>query len=140
MLDAATKSITTDPGLASLKDLYNLVRSMRSVPTEQVQFLTVPRQPYSQDRNRDELVQPEADKLFKQLRDDLPVSVTSGDEKSDGPSDSPSAGDPGDKASASTNSPGPTGSPTGSPDGSPSGSPAPTPTFTGSNAAAGMCE
>lgn len=140
VLDAATKSITTDPGLASLKDLYNLVRSMRSVPTEQVQFLTVPRQPYSQDRNRDELVQPEADKLFKQLRDDQPVSVTSGDEKSDGPSDSPSAGDPGDKASASTNSPGPTGSPTGSPDGSPSGSPAPTPTFTGSNAAAGMCE
>ena len=48
---------------------------MRDIPTENVQFLTVPRQPYAYDRNRDELVQPDADRLFPQLREDLPVKV-----------------------------------------------------------------
>ncbi|GAA3372192.1 LCP family protein [Streptomyces sannanensis] len=75
VLDAATRSLTTDPGLDSLRDLYNLVRDMRSIPTERVQFLTVPRRPYPQDPNRDELVQPDADKLFGRLREDTPVAV-----------------------------------------------------------------
>lgn len=75
VLDAATKSLTTDPGLDSLRDLYDLTRSIRHVPTEKVQFLTVPRQPYSADPNRDELVQPDANQLFKRLREDKPVSV-----------------------------------------------------------------
>ena len=43
VLDAATSSLTTDPDLASLRGLYELVRGMRDIPTEQVQFLTVPR-------------------------------------------------------------------------------------------------
>ncbi len=42
VLDAATRSITTDAGLDSLRDLYDLARSMRAIPTERVQFLTVP--------------------------------------------------------------------------------------------------
>jgi LCP family protein required for cell wall assembly len=75
VLDAATKSITTDPGLDSLRDLYNLARSMRSIPTEKVQFLTVPRRPYTYDPNRDELVQPKASQLFTRLREDKPVTV-----------------------------------------------------------------
>ena len=50
VLDAATSSLTTDPGLASCAELYDLVRGMRDIPTEQVQFLTVPRQPYAYDR------------------------------------------------------------------------------------------
>ncbi|MFD5329362.1 LCP family protein [Streptomyces sp. NPDC127092] len=79
VLDAATKSITTDPGLASLRDLYDLARSMRAVPTEKVQFLTVPRRPYSYNANRDELVQPAADQLFARLRADQPVTVHPGD-------------------------------------------------------------
>jgi LCP family protein required for cell wall assembly len=140
VLDAATKSITTDPGLASLTDLYDLTRSMRGVPTDKVQFLTVPRQPYSADPNRDELVKSAADTLFKQLRDDEPVSV--------GPkSDSPDAGSSADAGSPAD----PTGSPDASrpprPAGSPgapgptsSASPSPSPSFTGTNAADGMCE
>ena len=60
VLDAATKSITTDPGLDSLRDLYDLARTMRAIPTEKVQFLTVPRRPYTYNANRDELVQPAA--------------------------------------------------------------------------------
>ncbi|MFF4426538.1 LCP family protein [Streptomyces sp. NPDC001549] len=75
LLDAATSSVTTDPGLASLRGLYELVRGMRDIPTDQVKFLTVPRKPYAPDPNRDELVEPDAERLFQQLRMDKPVTV-----------------------------------------------------------------
>ncbi|MET7858257.1 LCP family protein [Streptomyces sp. NPDC005318] len=110
VLDAATKSLTTDPGLNSLKDLYELVRSMRDVPTEKVQFLTLPRKPYPADPNRDELVQPNADKLFKRLREDAPVKVV-----------------PAEEADRNSDGPG-------------SRSPTPTPTYSGSNAATDPCK
>lgn len=117
VLDAATKSITTDPGLDSLRDLYDLARSMRAIPTEKVRFLTVPRRPYSQNANRDELVQPEASQLFKRLREDRPVTVT--------PSASESAGEDTDGS--------------GKPDDAGSPGPVPTPTFSGRSAAEGAC-
>ncbi|MGX1885995.1 LCP family protein [Streptomyces sp. NPDC055287] len=120
VLDAATKALTTDPGLDSLKDLYNLVRGMRNIPTEQVQFMTVPRQPYAQDPNRDQLVEPDASRLFKQLREDKPVSVVpAGTEKPDKEDKSQAVEKPDDAGSPS---------------------PTPTPTFTGSNAATDKCE
>ncbi|MFF3145676.1 LytR family transcriptional regulator, partial [Streptomyces sp. NPDC057927] len=75
MLDAATSSLTTDPDLASLRGLYDLVRGMRNIPTERVQFLTVPRTSYVYNANRDQLVKPAADKLFALLRTDAPVAV-----------------------------------------------------------------
>ncbi|MEV6425333.1 LCP family protein [Streptomyces sp. NPDC051662] len=130
VLDAATKSLTTDSGLNSLSDLYELARSMRSVPMEKVQFLTVPRQPYVQDPNRDELVQPAAKSLFEQLREDNPVSLSpdetaTQDKKNEEKSD--------DSVKTSGNgSDGGSGTPA-------TGSPSPAPTFQGSNAAEGMC-
>ncbi|MFK0255825.1 LCP family protein [Streptomyces sp. NPDC090445] len=75
LLDAATRSVTTDPGLASLRGLYELVRGIRDIPTDQVKFLTVPRRPYAADPNRDELSQPDAARLFQQLRADEPLTV-----------------------------------------------------------------
>ena len=75
VLDAATSSLTTDPGLASLRGLYDLARGMRNIPTERVQFLTVPRESYAYDANRDQLVEPEAEKLFERLRRDAPLEV-----------------------------------------------------------------
>ena len=117
VLDAATKALTTDPGLDSLKDLYDLVRGMRDVPTDKVQFLTVPRQPYHLNRNRDELVQPDADKLFKQLREDKPVAVVPADKlKNDDSND--------DK----------------NPDATDASGPSPTPTYSGNNAATDLCK
>jgi LCP family protein required for cell wall assembly len=137
VLDAATKAITTDPGLASLRDLYNLVHSMQSVPTDKVQFLTVPVEPYAPDPNRDALVTSKADKLFTELRDDTPVTVQPSGSPSDSP---PAAGSSGASPSASPGAGGPSGG-TGS-----SGSPAlgvtpatPAPTFTGTNASVGLC-
>ncbi|ALV38805.1 LCP family protein [Streptomyces sp. CdTB01] len=86
VLDAATSSLTTDPALASLRGLYDLVRGLRDVPSQDVRFLTVPREPYAYDANRDQLVEPEARKLFERLRADLPVQVA---EK--GPAEAPKA-------------------------------------------------
>ncbi|WP_328910518.1 LCP family protein [Streptomyces sp. NBC_00234] len=125
VLDAATKSLTTDPGLDSLRDLYDLVRGMRNVPTDKVQFLTVPRQPYQANRNRDELVEPDAGRLFKQLREDAPVAVVPADEIK--ASKSPAGGSTGDDPSD------------GKPDDSGSSNPTPAPTFSGSNAADDLC-
>ena len=75
VLDAATSSLTTDPGLASLRALYGLVRKVGNLPTKHMQFLTVPRAPYRYDANRDRLVEPAAGKLFARLRRDQPVEV-----------------------------------------------------------------
>ncbi|MFI5654115.1 LCP family protein [Streptomyces anulatus] len=121
VLDAATKSLTTDPGLDSLRDLYDLVRGMRNVPTEQVQFLTVPRQPYRNNVNRDELVEPDAGDLFKQLREDRPVAVVPADELKEAQQDQEGKQD-------------------GKPDDTGSESPTPTPTYSGSSAADDLCK
>ncbi|MGW0789126.1 LCP family protein [Streptomyces sp. NPDC002911] len=125
VLDAATKSLTTDPGLDSLRDLYNLVRGMRNVPTEKVQFLTVPRQAYHADPNRDELVQPDADRLFTQLRKDEPVAVVPAGEMNSGDSqaDHSSDKDPSGQKPADSDA-----------------SPTPAPTYSGSNAADDLCD
>jgi LCP family protein required for cell wall assembly len=130
VLDAATKSITTDKGLDSLRDLYDLARSMRAIPTEKVQFLTVPRRPYSYNLNRDELVQPEASQLFKQLREDKPVTVAPGGTSS-------TTENPGTPENTESSGEG-TGR-DGKPDDAGSPSPVPTPTFSGRNAAEGAC-
>ncbi|ROP52792.1 LytR family transcriptional attenuator [Streptomyces sp. PanSC9] len=113
VLDAATSSLTTDPELASLRGLYQLVRGLRDIPTEHVQFLTVPRESYVHNANRDQLVEPAAGKLFALLRADQPVAVAR---------DLPE------------NTPG-----TGVPDGTGSGA-SPAPTFTGNTAAEHACE
>ncbi|MER5550096.1 LCP family protein [Streptomyces sp. NPDC002793] len=124
VLDAATKSLTTDPGLDSLRDLYDLVRGMRNVPTEKVQFLTVPRRAYHANANRDELVQPDADRLFTQLRKDQPVTVVpgtdinSGDSQADHSSDKEASGRKPAESEAG---------------------PTPAPTYSGSNAADDLC-
>ncbi|MET4926965.1 LCP family protein [Streptomyces sp. PSRA5] len=125
VLDAATKSLTTDPGLNTLRDLYDLARGLRNVPTEKVQFLTVPRQPYVNDPNRDELVQPDAGRLFTQLRKDEPVSIVSAEEK---------------RAEENTQRDGGSPKTDGKPDDTGPSSATPTPTFPGTNAAAGLCE
>ncbi|MFF0741088.1 LCP family protein [Streptomyces sp. NPDC004111] len=137
VLDAATKSLTTDPGLASLRDLYDLVSSARDVPTDKIQFMTVPRRPYTYDSNRDELVQPRAATLFKQLREDTPVTVTPA--KSTEPGDGSGEGTPdgGTEETGGDGSDGKNG--TRKPDDQGPATPSPTPTFSGTNAATGMC-
>ncbi|MFH8805440.1 LCP family protein [Streptomyces sp. NPDC017936] len=103
VLDAATSSLTTDPDLASLRGLYELVRGLRDVPTDHVQFLTVPRESYVYNANRDQLVEPDAERLFELLRTDAPVSVAP-----DGSPNSGSAKSSGHRASGTPTPPSPT--------------------------------
>jgi len=126
VLDAATSSLTTDPDLASLRGLYDLVRGLRDIPTERVQFLTVPRESYTGDANRDQLVQPDAEQLFTRLRTDEPVAVAAGT----GADASPGGGKPGEPAE-----PGKSGDP-----GEPGTGDSPAPTFSGNTAAEDICE
>ncbi|WP_046257609.1 LCP family protein [Streptomyces sp. WM6386] len=92
LLDAATSSLTTDPDLANLRGLYDLVRGLRDIPTERVQFLTVPRESYAYDANRDQLVQADAEKLFERLRRDQPLAVA-GEVPQDSATKSPNSSD-----------------------------------------------
>lgn len=116
VLDAATKSLTTDPGLDSLKALFDVARSLRGVPTNRVQFLTVPRRSYPYDPNRDVLAQPAASKLFERLRKDEPVKVV------------PKGKTPSNSTDTESDS------------GTGSENPSATPTFSGTNATSGMCK
>ncbi|MEU8794978.1 LCP family protein [Streptomyces sp. NPDC048643] len=140
VLDAATSSLTTDPGLASLRGLYDLVRGMRNIPTQNVQFLTVPRTAYALNANRDQLVEPEATQLFERLRTDEPVTVTkeSAEKAAEGPlphSATPYENSP-SRHRTQSNSDGRSmlllpGASTGTPD--------PAPTFRGNTAAEDAC-
>ncbi|CAL9480824.1 LCP family protein [Streptomyces sp. enrichment culture] len=113
VLDAATSSLTTDPNLASLRGLYDLVRGLRDIPTERVQFLTVPRESYTGDPNRDQLVQPDAERLFTRLRTDEPVTIAA--PRSNSGTGSGNSGEPG-------------------------GAESPAPTFSGNTADEDVCE
>lgn len=119
LLSAATSSLTADPGLDSLSELYDLAHSLERIPTGAVRFLTAPQEPYVNDHNRDQLVQPDAGNLFAALRDDRTVNVTA---------DTPSPGDGGTSA---------TGTP--SPGTAAKGSPAGGPTYRGTTADRDIC-
>ncbi|WP_077798435.1 LCP family protein [Streptomyces sp. JHA26] len=120
VLDAATSSLTTDPSLASLRGLYAFVRGLRDIPTERVQFLTVPREPYARDADRDQLAEPAARELFARLRTDRPVTVAR-----ETPRDPAARGGAGEEPSDRAE-PGGTG-------------PSPAPTFRGNTAAEHAC-
>ncbi|MGP3967958.1 LCP family protein [Streptomyces sp. 6N223] len=91
VLDAAASSITTDTRLDSLVKLYDLLREVRSVPSAQFRFLTVPRVSDPASPNRDVLRQPAANDLFKRLRLDRPLPGEGGGEAPGTPTRTPAA-------------------------------------------------
>jgi LCP family protein required for cell wall assembly len=106
-LNAATNSLTTDPGFANLKQLASLGNSLKNIGLDNVKFITVPWQPWPQDTNRVEW-KPEADQLWRLIRRDKQLTAQFD-------SDAVSPGN-GDGATAS-------GSPSATSSGTPSGSP-----------------
>lgn len=75
VLDAATRSITTDAGLGSTDKLTGLAHTLAGLPASKVSFATVPNTAYPPDLNRLQLDQPAADRLFAQLgQDQQPTS------------------------------------------------------------------
>jgi LCP family protein required for cell wall assembly len=67
VLNAATRSITTDPGLGTVTDLYNLAHTLNSVPGDKMTYVTVPNQPYPADPNRVVWTEPDAANLWNSL-------------------------------------------------------------------------
>ncbi|NIZ90715.1 LytR family transcriptional regulator [Kineosporiaceae bacterium B12] len=51
-LDAATKSVTTDPDLAELGTVAGLAQSLQKMPAGGVEFITVPTEEYPRDKAR----------------------------------------------------------------------------------------
>jgi hypothetical protein len=86
-LDAATKSLTTDPefGLGTMKDL---AESVRGIGLDNIQFLTVPSEPYPADPNRVQW-QDSADLIWESLREDRPLVEESDSKATPTPSESP---------------------------------------------------
>jgi LCP family protein required for cell wall assembly len=115
-LDAATKSLTTDPELASLKNLAGLARQVQNIGLDNIQFLTVPFESYEPDPNR--LVwAPEAEGLWDRLRMDRPLGPDLGGSVITAADKPPSApgGSPGGSSGPSEPSPSSSASPGGTP-------------------------
>ncbi len=74
-LDAATRSLTTDPGLASLNELRQVAQSVVGLKSSQVRFVTVPVEDYPPDKNRVQWTSA-ADVLWKSIRADTPLPGT----------------------------------------------------------------
>jgi LCP family protein required for cell wall assembly len=77
-LNAATKSLTTDTGFASLKELASLGTSLKNIGLDNIQFITVPNQPYPEDTNRLEWA-PEAKDVWRKVRFDRPLGKLAAD-------------------------------------------------------------
>jgi LCP family protein required for cell wall assembly len=125
-LNAATNSLTTDPGFANLKQLASLGSSLKSIGLDNIKFITVPWEPWSEDANR-VAWKPEAAQLWKLIRRDKPLSTefdtdavtpgsgtaaTAGTDPSGSPSESPSGSTSGSPGSSTSGSPSAGQSPT----------------------------
>lgn len=74
LADALTKSIRADEGLDSVKDLVDLARSVQGIKTSDMTFVTVPVYDSPTDKNRLELIQPDARRLFQTINADEPLN------------------------------------------------------------------
>jgi LCP family protein required for cell wall assembly len=134
-LDAATGSLTTDPGFANLKQLASLGKSLKNIGLDNVKFITVPWEPWSEDANR-VAWKPDANQLWRLIRRDRQLTA-----EFDSEAVTPGSG------STATSSASPSGSTSGSPSGTTSPgtqTPSATPTKTQEQLdaeahAAGLC-
>ena len=81
----AAASMTTDSGM-TVSDLVEIAESFHNVSSENVQFITVPNQPWTQNPDRIQFEQPQADQVFSAIAHDTTVP------KASPASASPSAG------------------------------------------------
>ena len=135
-LNAATNSLTTDPGFANLKQLASLGSSLKNIGLDNVKFITVPWEPWPENTNR-VAWKAESSQLWRLIRRDRPLTAEF-DTDAVTPGSGTSTASPSSSPSSSTSS-----SPSGS--SSPSTStPSATPTQTQAEKdaaahAAGLC-
>ncbi|MFD8703726.1 LCP family protein [Kitasatospora sp. NPDC059648] len=72
LADAATKSLTVDPGLDSADKLLSFGLSLKNIDMHDLKFVTAPWRYRTQDANID-LVQPDANKLWETLKADQTI-------------------------------------------------------------------
>ncbi|MER7671985.1 LCP family protein [Kitasatospora sp. NPDC096128] len=72
LADAATKSLTVDPGLDSADKLLSFGLSLKNIDMHDLKFVTAPWRYRTQDANID-LVQPDANKLWDTLKADQTI-------------------------------------------------------------------
>ena len=83
----AAASMTTDSGM-SVSDLVQIGQSFRSLSGQNVQFITAPNEPWTQNANRIQLMQPQAGEVFAAIARDQTVpkvSATPGPLSAPGP-------------------------------------------------------
>ncbi len=73
----AAASMTTDDNM-TVADLLQIGESFRSLSGQNVQFITVPNQPWTQNPNRVQFMQPQADEVFAAIARDKTVPKVSG--------------------------------------------------------------
>ena len=75
LADAATKSLTTDPGLGSVQALLGLAESLRSLKLGHITFVTLPTK--LDPANIDRLLpdEPAVSAVWRLLREDLPWTI-----------------------------------------------------------------
>lgn len=79
-LDAATRSMTTDPGL-SVSGMQDIAASLQDLGVENIELVTVPTRPYPRDPNRVELA-PAATGLWAAIREDRELPGTRAPQRS----------------------------------------------------------
>jgi LCP family protein required for cell wall assembly len=72
----AAASMTTDSGM-SVSDLVQIAESFHDLSSENVQFITVPNQPWTQNPDRIQFEQPQAGQVFSAIAHDTTVPKTS---------------------------------------------------------------
>jgi LCP family protein required for cell wall assembly len=72
----AAASMTTDSGM-TVADLVEIAESFHDLSSENVQFITVPNQPWTQNPDRIQLEQPQAGQVFSAIAHDTTVPKTS---------------------------------------------------------------
>lgn len=92
LAEAATRALTVDHGLGSVKKLYDLGNDLKRVPTERITMATMPWQ-YASGGSYVEPKPGDADKIFSMLRQD--VALDGKDKKKAGPG---TTADPADSA------------------------------------------
>ena len=89
-LNAATKSLTADSGLGSPRKLASLGNQVRSIGLDNIQFVTVPTEPYAPDHNRLQWTS-EAPVLWNLIANDTPLPGTAAAKPTKTTSPSPTA-------------------------------------------------
>ncbi|MET8644890.1 LCP family protein [Streptomyces sp. NPDC004074] len=82
LADAATKALTVDTGLGTVKKLYDLGNDLKHVPTGRITMTTMPWR-WDPENGAHVVPTPDAAKLFTLLRNDQPVDGKAAKKKAD---------------------------------------------------------